>query len=81
MYIYIHILSILYICTLKFLIVGGGEGGVNSFFRKLLTPSFPFINTPPNYVFHAKSHSPHFIGDPPPILEKQRHICPEHNNL
>ena len=44
--------------------------------------SASFINTPPYYVFHAQRHPPppDFIGDPP-ILEKQRQIRPEHNNL
>ena len=55
-------------CTLKFLIVGGG---VKLPFIGNFAYLFPFINTPPNYVFHAKSHTPHFIGDPH-ILEKQR---------
>ena len=32
------------------------------------------------YFMHNVIPPPHFIGDPP-ILEKQRQIRPEHNNL
>ena len=59
----------------------GRGGGCKLHFSEILHTHFHLLTPPPNYIFHAKSHSPHFIGDPPPILEKQRHICPEHDNL
>ena len=48
-------------CTLKFLIVGVGGGGDKLHFSEILHTHFHLLTpSPPNYVFHAKSHPPHF---------------------
>ena len=41
------------------------RGGSKLHFSETLHTHFHLLTPPPNYVFHAKSHLPNFIGDPP----------------
>ena len=63
----------------------GRGGGCKLHFSEILHTHFHLLTPPLIMYFMQKVIPPILLVTPPPppspILEKQRHICPEHNNL